>query len=82
MRREHEAVVRNANRKILIMQALLDTTHENSTSNHLEDFTNLNKVNAEILNDGVDSETSEELFARMRRKDSNKNWSSKLLPLE
>ena len=73
MRREHEAVVRNANRQILIMQALLDTTHENSTSNHLEDLTNLNKVNAEILNDGVDSETSEELFARIRREDSNKN---------
>ena len=81
-RRYHEAAVRDSNRQILIMQALLDTTQENSTSNVSDILTDLNTEEAEILNDGVDSETSEELFARVRREDANLNWSSKPFSLE
>ena len=60
------------------MQALLDITQESSTSNDSDVLTDLNTEEADILNDGVDSETSDELFARIRREDANLNCSSKL----
>ena len=50
------------------MQALLENSQESfMTSN---DLTPLNTQEASILNDSVDSETSAELFARVRRENA------------
>ena len=51
------------------MQALLDTTVE-SYSNDSDILTELNTEEASILNDGVDSETSAELFTRVRQENA------------
>ena len=74
-RRYHESAVKDANHQILIMQALLDTTQVSSKSDASGNLTDLNTEEADILNDGVDSETSQELFARVRREDAVLNWS-------
>ena len=60
-KRYHEAAVRDANRQILIMQALLETTEENPGTESI-DFENefpLTEEERAILNDSYERPTSD-----------------------
>ena len=71
-RRYYEAAVRDANRQILVIQALVDTNNESYLTQADASFlTDLNTEEEAILNDRVDSKTSEEFFARVRQENAN-----------
>ena len=67
--RYHEAAVKDANRYIVIMAGLVDTTHESikaeSTDSGDEDSLT-SEERAILIDDSFKSETSEQLFGRVR----------------
>ena len=67
-RRYHEAAVRDANRQILVMQALIETTEENprAESTDSEDEPRLTEEERAILDDSYERPTSDQLFDRVR----------------
>ena len=67
-RRYHEAAVRDANRQILIMYALVETNEEIPLveSTDSEDEPRLTEEERAILNDSYERTTSEQLFDEVR----------------
>ena len=67
-RRYHEAAVRDANRQIVIIQALLETTEESprEESTDSEDEPRLTEEERAILDDSYERPTSDQLFANVR----------------
>ena len=68
-RRNHETAVRDANRQIVIMQALLDTAQESYKTKFTdsEDDDILSPEERAILEDSYDRPTSDELFFKVRQ---------------
>ena len=67
-RRYHEAAVRDANRQIVIIQALLETTEESprEESTDSEDEPRLTEEERAILDDSYESINTDQLFANVR----------------
>ena len=67
-RRYHEAAVRDANRQIVIIQALLETTEESprEESTDSEDEPRLTEEERAILDDSYESTNTDQLFANVR----------------